>query len=796
MLLIWRGIQQTMRKMAHIRACVPLGILEVPGPFNKATSAAHEPARPILDTRGRERYIRPGIWRTGCLARVHRIRRIATILAVCLAVSSAARGYAQSPQNTATQSATPAAGANIDSAAPDGQATSAPASQPTANVPPISAAPRRLPPLHFDELTFDLGLDGSWREQNTQAEYRGRYGIGRREYEQRNRAQEYRETAGARGSGNLLGPDVARYQFDVRFGLDQERYTETRPGRDLFSEADGTLLEYDTRISLLPSGKLSGNLFASQLDDRLPRMFLPSLDRHRERYGAEIMFNDRVLPMRLTYEDEFERLDGPGRRSYDDQESDDRSLRYEAAWQPSETHQLRLSYEYTDREDRYAGADSRFDTTRNYLTLNHDLRFGPSDRSQLNTIARFQDESGDLARDAFELAPRLRLQHTDAFSTNYGFQFLRDRFEGTTIDRERGDIGATYVFDKSLTTSLSAYAFNEDADRGEDTLEGGATWNTSFARDNAIGRFSANLNLNYAHVRNDSDSRDGIVIQESHTLRDPLPVFLAHDNVRPLSVVVTDSGGRRVFFPGVDYLLLRSGRYTALYRVPTGNITDGQTVLVNYRYRTDENYELDRQRADFRVQQEFGDGFAVYYAGAVQNEDVDHLRFFAYQPRDILRQRLGLTYKKRRFSAGIEYEYNDDSIDPYQAGHANTSITLYESLPHVVTASGRISYFDYDGERYLESHDATLADIGLAWRAAIAQDFDLNASVAYRFENSSLYGRTHGLDARAALERRIGQFTLALEVEYDRLNLPSSDDESYGVWLKLRREFPVIGRAD
>ncbi len=230
--------------------------------------------------------------------------------------------------------------------------------------------------------------------------------------------------------------------------------------------------------------------------------------------------------------------------------------------------------------------------------------------------------------------------------------------------------------------------------------------------------------------------------------------------------------------------------------MPTGNITDGQTVLVSYRYRTDENYELDRQRADFRVQQEFGDGFAVYYAGAVQNEDVDHLRFFAYQPRDILRQRLGLTYKKRRFSAGIEYEYNDDSIDPYQAGHANTSITLYESLPHVVTANGRISYFDYDGERYLESHDATLADIGLAWRAAIAQDFDLNASVAYRFENSSLYGRTHGIDARAALERRIGQFTLALEVEYDRLNLPSSDDESYGVWLKLRREFPVIGRAD
>jgi len=75
-------------------------------------------------------------------------------------------------------------------------------------------------------------------------------------------------------------------------------------------------------------------------------------------------------------------------------------------------HSLRLEYEYDDRREQYSGADTRFDTTRNYLTLNHVLRFGRDARSAWETLARFQDETGDLARDNAEVSTRLRLQHS------------------------------------------------------------------------------------------------------------------------------------------------------------------------------------------------------------------------------------------------------------------------------------------------------------------------------------------------------------------------------------------------
>ena len=69
-----------------------------------------------------------------------------------------------------------------------------------------------------------------------------------------------------------------------------------------------------------------------------------------------------------------------------------------------------------------------------------------------------------------------------------------------------------------------------------------------------------------------------------------------------------------------------------------------------------------------------------------------------------------------------------------------------------------------------------------------------NASATYRYEDDSLYGITHGVDLSGALEWKLGYFSLLLEAEYDALDLPGSSDDGFGVWLKLKREIPVIAR--
>jgi len=263
--------------------------------------------------------------------------------------------------------------------------------------------------------------------------------------------------------------------------------------------------------------------------------------------------------------------------------------------------------------------------------------------------------------------------------------------------------------------------------------------------------------------------------------------------VRRISIVVTDAGRTRTFLLGRDYNVVQVGRYTWLNRVPTGRITDGQTVIVNYLYRTANGFELNRDRLDYRIQQAFKSGWTPYYAMSLQEEDIDRTRFVSYQARDINRHRAGVDYRQPRWSAGGEFEYNDDAIDPYKGVHLRADATLLEKAPHTLSGRGNFSFLRFDGSGDLQPHEASLLDLGTSYRFLLDPNWDVGVTAAYRYEDDSLYGITHGVDFNAGLNWRLGQFTASLEFEYDLLDLPGSSDGTIAVWIKLRRGIPLIG---
>ena len=688
-------------------------------------------------------------------------------------------------------------------AAARAQVATQPATQPAAAAAePPAAAPfqRRAPVLDFRDFSFDLGLEGSYDRRRVEYE---RVGWARPGYRQTNRAHGFEETLGLQTSGALFDEAISRFDAAGRWGLSQEWFSESLPGRDRSESPHGDVLEYDLSFTLLPRGTVSAAAYATRSDSRVPRAFLPGLDRALERYGADVLVSHRTFPMRFSYEHVRDELTSRTRALRDEEQRGHDAFRYEGTWQASERHALRLEYEYEDRGERYAGGTTRFDTMRNYVVLNHNLRFGDEGRSALETLGRFQDESGDLARDVAELATLLRLQHTDALATNYRAQFLRESFHELTTRTWRGEAGLTHQLGQTLTSSLQLYGLRQNADANADFAEWGGAAGAAFSRQNRCGRFSANLSYNHAATDTRAGTRRGIVIGESLTLRDPLLSFLTHTDVDVASLVVTDAERTRTYLALRDYVVVRLGRYTALRRVASGRIADRQTVLVSYTYRVAADYDISRDRLDFRVQQDFESrdrqgaglgGLTPYYAASLQDEDIDASRFLRFAARHVNRHRVGATWRRQRWSTGLEYEYNDETIDPYQALHANGDLLLWHSARQQLDGKTTLSRFWFDGTRDLAARNATLLDLGLAYRCLLTRDFEASASALYRYEDDSLYGITRGVDLTAALEWKLGYFSLRFEAEYDVLDLPRSGDDAFAVWLKLRREIPVIGR--
>lgn len=672
-------------------------------------------------------------------------------------------------------------------------------SQPTDDAPvvepvPPSADAATTAPKQFmglDTLSADISMEGRLERREVRTRYGGWLD---RPYNQTNRRQLLQESIGLQSTGWFADPRTLTYDAMFRGGLSQEQYDESVPGPDRHNDPNGEVLQYDLRLTALPAGKVSASAFASQLDDRIPRPFLPSLNRRRNRWGAQINYNDAKLPMQLSYEHLEDDLNSGVRRLQDREHYEEDHLRYEATWQPTDNHSLRLDYENEQRHDRYSGTDTTFDTQRNFFSLTDVVQFGDQHKHRFETYARIEDESGDLARDAYEITPQLRLQHTDNFFSTYRAQYLKENFQNLDTTQYRGDVGLTHQWRQMLTSSLNIYALKQELDKNADVSEWGPQGDLAFVKDNSLGRLSSNLSYAHTEYRTEDGGRRGVVIGESLTFRDPLPAMLARPDVDRLAIIVTDAARRRAYLLGRDYLIVPMGRYTGLVRVPTGQLADRQSVQVNYTYRYYRDFALSRDRADFRIQQDFKNGITPYFASSLQYEDASREQYQTWRDRDVVRERVGVTYRQKKWSTGIEYEYNDDSIDPYQAVHLNGDVVLLQKAAHDLSGRATLSRFAFRGTPDLDDRDSTLLDLGMNYRYQMSTRLEANAAAMYRYQTDSYFGRTQGVDLTASVGYKIGQFTVLFEAEYDRLDLPRSDENSTGLWIKLRRDIPIYDR--
>lgn len=700
----------------------------------------------------------------------------------------------------------------------DDAPTSAPASQPAEEPERVALVPRapRGPFFRFDELSLELGFEAELSSRQVNSSTGAGWGSLNRPYNQYNQYQRYEETLGVKAAGSIWDDSFLRYSFSIRGGLSQEAQIESGPGFNLRDFPNGQVLEYDAKATLFPSGKITANFFAQQTQGRVPQLFLPTLQANRERYGVELTYNDAILPMRLLFDQSYESLVSPTASLQENEQNWDHRLEYDVTWQPSEYHSLNLNYQYDARSERYSGTRTEYNTTGNYLTLNHTLQFGADHRSRLDTVVRLQDEAGDLARDIYEIAPQLRLQHTDALASIYRFQWMRQSFEGADVDMFRGDAGVAWQPTDWFNAGVNFYGLTENANQGADITEWGAVLTAGINHENPWGRFTGNATYNYSWQQLDNGGGDGVVLNETVTFNDPLTVFLAHTDVKPSTILVTDAERRRVYLAGRDYTIIQIGRYTALARVPTGQIANKQTVRVSYLYEFAQNARISTNRFDLRLQQAFTSGWVPYYATTLQGQDVSTTRVLGYLPQNINRQRVGLDFRQPRWTVGGELEYYDNSYDPYEAIHVRGEATLFDQAPHNLSLRSSFSYYHffndqqgtiyepdagaalanwlvYGSNYYNQSHDASILDVALAYRGLIVANLEANATAAYRFENDTLYGITNGVDVSGSLNWRIGLLTAIFEIEYNQLNLPGTSDGGVTFWVKLKREIPLIG---
>ncbi len=499
------------------------------------------------------------------------------------------------------------------------------------------------------------------------------------------------------------------------------------------------------------------------------------------------MFNSESTLMELSYD--YLETDRTGNADpFDDEHFTESTFRFDLDKVISEQQRLDLTYEHNESKQEYQGLGRPFETTRDLLTLSHEYAFGADHQNILRTLVHWQEERGDFARDLFEIGPQLTLKHSDTLQSLYKYQFSRERYEGLDIESQRAEFQLVHQMYTNLTTTFDVFALYEDVENDINTTQYGVSLDSQYNRRNRWGHLYANFAIAYDTEETDGDDGERRILNESHTFRDPVAITLIRKDVKLRSIVVTDSGNRRIYRLGVDYVVFEQGNTTRINRIRTGRIIDRETVLVDYLIRTPQRGQLDTIRVDFSLEQRFENGLTPYYRLAYRNQEDDVSTGFASRADRTNHHRMGVQYETTKYSVGAEYEIFDDTVEPYDAFHLNGVLHIVQTSDHSLDASARVSRILFEGG--LDDRNVTMTDIGIDHRWRLAESLSTIERVAFRYEDDSVFGLTRGWDVTAGLEYVVGEFSSELTFEYDQLDLPRSDEDNFGVFFRIRRDLP------
>jgi len=137
------------------------------------------------------------------------------------------------------------------------------------------------------------------------------------------------------------------------------------------------------------------------------------------------------------------------------------------------------------------------------------------------------------------------------------------------------------------------------------------------------GRLNLGANVEYRNTDRKAADDEVQVFDEAITLVGTLPVDLRNEFVIAGTVIVRNEPKTQVFAEGVDYRLITIGSVTSIQRLVGGNIADGQTVLLEYRFQAGGSVDFDTLSQSYVAELRFLRYFNVYLRFSDQDNQIN-----------------------------------------------------------------------------------------------------------------------------------------------------------------------------
>ncbi len=348
------------------------------------------------------------------------------------------------------------------------------------------------------------------------------------------------------------------------------------------------------RLSFLSKRAYPFSLYYDQSNTMTPSSSAGDFLLEHKKYGADISLRSPLTPVTMKLTAHKETSYGTGANQITDDTSNHAKLIMEYSYGSGD--HVSLSHQINNSVSRSGSlnlAITERESNTYFTNVKTKNRFGDNKQLYLITDLGLNKQEEFPERESLFFNPTLDWRHNKKFTSYYTHLTEHTDEEGLETDNNRTTARLKYTGDDSLSGILGASLNNSESTSTESTNKG-INLGISKAIDVSYGKYSLNYNTNY-NIQDQTSSLDlQPVLGDQYTIGGVTPVEITQNNIDTSTIIISNITRTQTYLENLDYNIIVIGDQTLIERLITGNIADGQSILIDYSYQTGGTIKYDR----------------------------------------------------------------------------------------------------------------------------------------------------------------------------------------------------------
>lgn len=510
------------------------------------------------------------------------------------------------------------------------------------------------------------------------------------------------------------------------------------------------------------------------------REYLTNIRADGSNLGATLLFNSKKLPVTVSFnqmkltQKELE----TGYKYFDDQRTIKAGL--VKSFGENDFSEIIFTSGYYKRKEF---SSFEIENLINNARLTNYVFFDKNKKYKLYSNIYNDNQSGNNQFNIFNASENLSLVLPFGFGFQTDYDLNNRSWTGQESMLNRVNSELNHQLFESLTSSL-VFEYAKTNNTNYIELRKTGILKLNYIKRIPSGKLNVSYQFHYLKNNMTSEQNEVSILNEELVLVDNSISLLAKPKVVASTIIVKDKTGTTIYRPEIDYFIINQGEFTEIQRVPGSQITNGESVYIDYVALQSGSFSYDAfSNRLFASIVLFREKLNIY--SNLNYQDYANMFYTDFLTLNYIKQiMIGTKVDLKLVEAGVEYDSYNSTITPYTMMHyfINFQKNIKEKI--IISANGNLmDYYMID-----EELNRLYSDVTGNVSYYLSGSSSINLQLLYRKQ----VGEGIDLDLFTGLtefKTMFRKFEIIAGIEFYKRNYLYEIRNFKGAYLQLMRKF-------